>query len=62
MKTSDGYDVPSRAWYYLLDCKDKDFNRFVELTGKTSVHTLTREEFWKMLHYYFHMDVKQYMS
>lgn len=44
-KLESGITVPAGAYYYLVDWKNDNPERFYELTQRHSVNTLTEREF-----------------
>lgn len=47
--TSDGIEVSSRSWYYLLDFNDKDNWDYMQIKfNKMKLHDLTYEEYMQL--------------
>jgi len=42
---ANGDKVPARMYYYLIDWRDENMQRFHELTQRHTVNTLTKQEF-----------------
>ncbi len=45
-KTADEKEVPSRCYYYLLECREVHKNLLYTMFKKDSLHELTEQEFW----------------
>jgi len=61
MKTlADGYEVPSRIYYYLLDWNQQDNWRYItDNFGKELLKDLVREEFLELFEYATKVDLSR---
>lgn len=57
--TSDGYEIPARIWYYLLDWNEADeWSAIAMLYGKDKLKDLTKAQLLNLLYVASQQDIR----
>lgn len=58
----NGFFVPSRCYYYLLDWKDRNMDEFLIVTGRETVNQLLEDGFWKAFNHAVEKDLASHST